>query len=546
MRRSQVAPGGGAGRSELEMKVTSTHMQPQRAMSVNTSNRPQFILLPDSRFRVIWDAGGMLLLGWISIVTPFVISMDVHPSAEVMVFDRFIDCYFIIDLLLNFRTAYINSASGEPVWDPRMIARQYLKSWFPIDLVASIPFDVILSNTSGRFPRLVRIMRLFRLAKLVKLLKLSDVIIMFEDHLNVNRNVFSVLKLLLLMSFVGHITACAFAMSGDISQQEYGDSWLKDSGLLDEGVSTKYVAALYFSVTVMTTMGFGDITAQTRMEQLVVIFSMFIAAGTYAFVISDMSGLVASMNINKKTYFEKLNKLNAYMESRQLPWELRLRVRRYYRFFLDKRSAVNESEVFSELSSSLRCEVAAANVKTMFADTEFFKDQNQDYISAAAVKMKPMIFMHQEIVLNKGDLVREIFVIGKGQLECFITDPQSNNGAVSNANGDADFSAAMGDEGMALSEEGGRKDGELATASGIFVSQLQAGDYFGHTPLMLEETKGVHQTNVLTLTVCNLYAISVLELCELLVKYQSAMEQLMSSALENHAKVPTYLRAFAC
>ena len=54
-----------------------------------------------------------------------------------------VDVTFIIDILINFRTTYVNS-NDEVVSHPGKIAVHYLRGWFLIDLVAAIPFDLLL------------------------------------------------------------------------------------------------------------------------------------------------------------------------------------------------------------------------------------------------------------------------------------------------------------------------------------------------------------------------------------------------------------------
>lgn len=54
-----------------------------------------------------------------------------------------VDVTFIIDIIINFRTTFVNS-NDEVVSHPGKIAVHYLKGWFVIDLVAAIPFDLLL------------------------------------------------------------------------------------------------------------------------------------------------------------------------------------------------------------------------------------------------------------------------------------------------------------------------------------------------------------------------------------------------------------------
>ena len=50
---------------------------------------------------------------------------------------------FIIDIVINFRTTYV-SENEEVVSQPSKIAVHYFRGWFIIDLVAAIPFDLLL------------------------------------------------------------------------------------------------------------------------------------------------------------------------------------------------------------------------------------------------------------------------------------------------------------------------------------------------------------------------------------------------------------------
>ena len=54
-----------------------------------------------------------------------------------------VDIMFIIDIVINFRTTYINE-NEDVVSEPSKIAVHYFRGWFIIDLVAAIPFDLLL------------------------------------------------------------------------------------------------------------------------------------------------------------------------------------------------------------------------------------------------------------------------------------------------------------------------------------------------------------------------------------------------------------------
>ena len=103
-----------------------------------------------------------------------------------IIFDCFIDTFFITDVFLTFFTAIERNNEQFEV-KHKEIAKNYLKSWFWIDSLSSIPVQLlelpsvkaILESNAGstklirlaRLPRLYRIIRILRLVKMMRFAK---------------------------------------------------------------------------------------------------------------------------------------------------------------------------------------------------------------------------------------------------------------------------------------------------------------------------------------------------------------------------------------
>lgn len=73
---------------------------------------------------------------------------DFNLGIVVTVFRTFADVFYLLHMILKFRTAYVSPTSrvfgkGELVTDPKKIAKRYLKSDFCIDLIASLPLPQV-------------------------------------------------------------------------------------------------------------------------------------------------------------------------------------------------------------------------------------------------------------------------------------------------------------------------------------------------------------------------------------------------------------------
>lgn len=110
-------------------------------------------ILHYSPFKAIWDWLILILVIYTAIVTPYVAAFLLGKDAKTRmgnlasdplnIVDLVVDVLFILDILINFRTTYVNK-HDEVVSHHGKIAIHYFKGWFLIDMVAAIPFDLLL------------------------------------------------------------------------------------------------------------------------------------------------------------------------------------------------------------------------------------------------------------------------------------------------------------------------------------------------------------------------------------------------------------------
>lgn len=91
------------------------------------------------------------------------------------------DASFSLDICLNFRTGYIRNGSSDTlISSPRRIAKRYLQSFFMLDVISTVPWDLVMTNEAlglvqlfkvSRIVKLVRIMRVLKLIRILRLLK---------------------------------------------------------------------------------------------------------------------------------------------------------------------------------------------------------------------------------------------------------------------------------------------------------------------------------------------------------------------------------------
>ena len=119
---------------------------------METNQRKRFLIYPNDKAKeLFWDTVISIILLITCFITP--INLAFQEETEMvewyMMFNYVIDILFFMDILVNFNSAYQNEMY-EMIDDRKVIAKTYLSGWFVIDLLAIIPFTVILDLfTSG-------------------------------------------------------------------------------------------------------------------------------------------------------------------------------------------------------------------------------------------------------------------------------------------------------------------------------------------------------------------------------------------------------------
>lgn len=85
----------------------------------------------------------MILTFYTAILVPYNVSFKTKQNNVAwLVVDSIVDVIFLVDIVLNFHTTFVGPA-GEVISDPKLIRMNYLKTWFVIDLLSCLPYDVI-------------------------------------------------------------------------------------------------------------------------------------------------------------------------------------------------------------------------------------------------------------------------------------------------------------------------------------------------------------------------------------------------------------------
>lgn len=186
-------------------------------------------------------------------------------------FDRLTDILFILDLIFNFFTGWVTK-EGVVLMDHRVIVKKYLTSWFVVDLVSSIPFDVMIyyiaqhqnlgrQGDTLKFLEMVRMGRFYKLSRLLRLFRFVGVFTRLRGGFFLTHTSSNIIKFIIFSIFAMHWSACLFL---SLDRDHCPAGWIEAVGLGGANAVDIYVASLYWSMATFMTIGYGDISARVR------------------------------------------------------------------------------------------------------------------------------------------------------------------------------------------------------------------------------------------------------------------------------------------
>lgn len=220
----------------------------------------------NSPFLIVWNIVLFLFVLYALILMPYlsVFSSDTNPYQ--LIFETMMDVCFIVDVILNFFTTIVNS-KDEIITDRCLIAKNYLKGYFWLDVLSSIPFGLLFDNISSfnKLLRLFKLPRLIRMAKIAKLMKFKNYYkgTSLSYFIRIHGGMIKTIMLGIVTLMMLHLATCVWCAIG-MMEGDAPFTWIDRYGLDTATNFEIYLTGLYFCLVSLTTVGYGDYTAYTN------------------------------------------------------------------------------------------------------------------------------------------------------------------------------------------------------------------------------------------------------------------------------------------
>ncbi|XP_072743339.1 voltage-gated delayed rectifier potassium channel KCNH8 isoform X2 [Anoplolepis gracilipes] len=387
--------------------------------------KSQFILSHYGGFKSCWDWLILIATFYVAIIVPYNASF-INTDRPTMVSDVVVEALFIIDILLNFRTTYV-SRKGEVVSNSKSIAVNYVKGWFFVDLVAALPFDFLYASdvyssedTAHSNIHLVKLTRLLRLARLLQKM---------DRYSQYSAVILTMLMLFFIL--VAHWLACIWYVIAEKERLRNDKDWdlgwihtlaerLKIS-VQNVTHTESYITALYFTCSSLTSVGFGNVSANTFSEKFFSICTMLIGALMHAVVFGNVTAIIQRMYSRRSLYQTKLRDLKDFLVLHQIPEELKQRMQDYFQTIWSLNHGIDIHETLKQFPEELRGDVSM-HLHREILNLPIFETASQGCLKLLSLHIRNNFCAPGEFLIHKGDALSYIYYLCNGSMEVVQND----------------------------------------------------------------------------------------------------------------------------
>uniref|UniRef100_A0A0G4FFN1 Cyclic nucleotide-binding domain-containing protein n=1 Tax=Chromera velia CCMP2878 TaxID=1169474 RepID=A0A0G4FFN1_9ALVE len=196
--------------------------------------------------------------------------------------------------------------------------------------------------------------------------------------------------------------------------------WTVNAGVENSPWDRQYLLSLYFVISTVGTIGYGDIHPTSSFDRLVTVFILLFCAAIFAYGITIVMALVLEVASSGGPFGRKLDALNVFMRDKGLPKNLRASVKHYLqylkRYQLGKEDREDEEWLMAQLSTKLRNELLLHTNEGVLRKSPFFADCDPALLAELILNVRKQYFSPGETITMEKAIGYHMYILAGGSV----------------------------------------------------------------------------------------------------------------------------------
>ncbi|KAL3135938.1 hypothetical protein ABBQ32_006983 [Trebouxia sp. C0010 RCD-2024] len=343
--------------------------------------------------------------------------------------------FYWVDIIMRFRTGFcvVYNLKRGLIMDGRLIAHFYIfHDTFFTDLIAAAPsiaelvWVCIAGTDYGLAWHIILLLRLARMLRVFTLIKGMLTMTLTGQY---SRKLFRGLSVghvfMLMLTYITfwllNLLGCSWVWLAGVQGKE--NSWMQSIGneldISGKPPARQWIAAVYFAVMMVTTVGLGDIKACTPAEEVLASFQMLLGVFLFGLIVSTSQSVLGMLSDNARTMGplrQKLQYVDVWLRRRHLSDRLARRVRAYYTEIWVDHEDLGHDNYYDELPSDIRTAVAAEISREVFSSSCFLSVLHDRARRSLCERLKPYSLPSGHDACQEGDDCNTIWLLTEGEM----------------------------------------------------------------------------------------------------------------------------------
>ena len=468
--------------AKIRLGVAANITLAEKQLVVDEYVEYSWMLDPDGAVYAAWVVFLLLSVLVNAVLIPFGISygasIPLKSSLSALFWQNpIIIMYCLTDLIYMIDICIRSCALGyfilsELVLSPYKTWNQYRNSYyFKLHGIACFPFDLLFIGVVGALCyrdssssllhssfSAVQWISCLRVNRCLRLRELSEHVATLEKFmmnnfssfslLRLNQNFIKLVGLVCVLCYCAHVAGCLFLTIGLHAFVNNKISWISQFEVIPnfcaEGVGgdcnntilfqdrvTLYIRSVYWAISTLCTVGYGDVVAVSNSEKLFNIFAFVIGTIVYALITVNLQDIVSQLDVTNDTFKSREEKAKSFMNR-----EIKLSVT-ISKDFIDRvansfdmswiiSKGIHGVELRSYLSKRLYSQLILNDIRKYLKNMFFFKDLSEDALFDIAFCFIYSWYFPKDYLFRAGESANNLYIIISGET-CLIGEG-SNEG----------------------------------------------------------------------------------------------------------------------
>lgn len=187
--------------------------------------------------------------------------------------------------------------------------------------------------------------------------------------------------------------------------------------LLQTDFISMYIDAIYWAISRLLALGFGDLNLVSNEGKIFNIIVMVTGVGIYGIIIGKFTQILFLADKRREKTREKFHDLNIFMHHYDIPSHLQHEILSYYKNLFTQRITENDHQIITELPTALQQEIHLYMSMKLLGEIPLFKEISSEIKREIARKLEQISYAPLDLIFSSVDQNNDMYLINHGSVD---------------------------------------------------------------------------------------------------------------------------------